>query len=214
MHAYNRKAMIAGNEMRNVGENGVGFTGETEWVDGTGGDQPRFNTVEGNLIHHIGLYNKQSVAVFHAVSCQNLIQENVFFHGPRALFNMNDDFGGDTVIKSNLFFKAMLETHDHGPYNSWDRLSFLTTVLNGTNTIDSAYNHLTANMMFSGSPFAIDTDDGSDRINCTANVIVNTPLFKVRPGGGGARPTQHVGGEGTPSVHCATLSQQPPHILH
>jgi hypothetical protein len=29
---------------------------------------------------------------------------------------MNDDFGGDTVIKSNLFFKSLLETSDHGPY--------------------------------------------------------------------------------------------------
>jgi hypothetical protein len=179
LHAYNRHAQILANEMRNIGENGVGFTGETEWVDGTGGNQPRFNNIEGNLINHLGLYTKQSCAVFSAVSCQNTIQDNVFFHGPRALFNMNDDFGGDTVIRQNLFFKSLLETSDHGPYNSWDRLPYLTTVLNGTKTIDSAYNHLTANMFFSGSPFAIDTDDGSDRVNCTSNVIVSTPLFKT-----------------------------------
>jgi hypothetical protein len=76
--------------MRNIGENGVGFTGETDWVDGTGGDQPRFNTIEGNLINHLGIYTKQSCAVFSAVSCQNTIADNVFFHGPRALFNMNE----------------------------------------------------------------------------------------------------------------------------
>ena len=29
---------------------------------------------------------------------------------------IDDDFGGDTVIKSNLFFKSLLETSDHGPY--------------------------------------------------------------------------------------------------
>lgn len=34
-------------------------------------------------------------------------------------------------------------------------------------------------MFFSGSPFAIDTDDGSDRVNCTSNVIVHQPLFKT-----------------------------------
>jgi hypothetical protein len=72
-----------------------------------------------------------------------------------------------------------LETSDHGPYNSWDRLPYLTTVLNGTKTIDSAYNHLESNMFFSGSPFSIDTDDGSDRVNCTSNVIVAQPLFKT-----------------------------------
>lgn len=52
-------------------------------------------------------------------------------------------------------------------------------MLNGTATIDSAYNHLTANLFFSGSPYAIDTDDGSDRVNCTSNVIVAQPLFKT-----------------------------------
>lgn len=112
---------------------------------------------------------------------------------------MNDDFGGNTVIQRNLFFKSLLETSDHGPYNSWDRcaphsfqdmpsvsnvrflcrLPYLTTVLNGTATIDSAYNHLTGNLFFSGSPFSIDTDDGSDRVNCTSNVIVAQPLFKT-----------------------------------
>jgi hypothetical protein len=179
LHAYNRHALVAGNEMRNIGENGVGFTGETVWVDGTGGNQPRFNVISGNLIHHLGLYTKQACAVFSAVACQNTVEGNILFHGPRALFNMNDDFGGGTVLRANLFFKALLETSDHGPYNSWDRLPYLTDVLNGSGTIDSAYNHLTANMFFSGSPYAIDTDDGSDRVNCTANVIVSTPLFKT-----------------------------------
>jgi len=179
LHAYNRYASVTANEMRNIGENGVGFTGETVWVDGTGGNQPRFNTITGNVIHHLGLYTKQACAVFSAVACQNLIEENVFFHGPRALFNMNDDFGGDTMIRRNLFFKSLLETSDHGPYNSWDRLPYLTKVKNGTATIDSAYNHLEANLFFSGSPFSIDTDDGSDLVNCTSNVIVSQPLFKT-----------------------------------
>ena len=52
---------------------------------GRGGNQPRFNRIEGNLIHHLGLYTKQSCAVFSAVSCQNTIAENVMFHGPRAV---------------------------------------------------------------------------------------------------------------------------------
>ena len=70
LHAYNRKAMVSGNEMRNIGtqtrtfrselcpcfltesavlsygsgENGVGFTGETEWVDGTVRPQHPFSS--------------------------------------------------------------------------------------------------------------------------------------------------------------------------
>ena len=65
---------------------------------------------------------------------------------------MNDGFGGDTVIEQNLFFASLLETSDHGPYNSWDRLPFLTEVEfeNGTASIGLAYNKLVANMFFSG----------------------------------------------------------------
>lgn len=73
----------------------------------------------------------------------------------------------------------MFVLNSHGPYNSWDRLPFLTTVKNGSKTIDSAYIHLTSNMFFSGSPFAIDTDDGSDGLNATSNVIISTPLLKT-----------------------------------
>ena len=44
--------------MRHIGENGVAMRGSTDWVDGRGGNQPRFNTIDGNLIHHLGLYTK------------------------------------------------------------------------------------------------------------------------------------------------------------
>ena len=80
---FNRNAVVAGNEMRHIGENGVGMRGSPHWVDGRGGDQPRFNLIEGNLIHHLGLYTKQSCAIFSAVACQNTIRNNVMFHGPR-----------------------------------------------------------------------------------------------------------------------------------
>ena len=81
---FNRFARIAGNHIRFPGENGVGLTGSTVWVDGTGGNQPRRNTIEGNLIHHVGLYTKQACAVFYATSAENVVQGNILFHGPRA----------------------------------------------------------------------------------------------------------------------------------
>lgn len=92
----------------------MAVAGTTDWADGTGGNQPRRNLIEGNLIFHVGLYTKQSCAIFNAVACQNTIRNNIMFHGPRALLNMNDGFGGNTVIERNLFFGAVLETKDHG----------------------------------------------------------------------------------------------------
>jgi hypothetical protein len=87
---FNRHALISANEMRHIGENGIGMRGSTDWVDGRKGNQPRYNEISGNIIHHLGLYTKQSCAIFSAVSCQNTISENIMFHGPRALVNMND----------------------------------------------------------------------------------------------------------------------------
>ena len=40
------------------------------------------------------LFEKQSSFYFQAKSAQNLIQDNIFFHGPRAGMNFNDGFGG------------------------------------------------------------------------------------------------------------------------
>jgi len=176
---YNRNASIANNEMRNIGENGVGLAGRTEWVDGRGGDQPRFNTITGNMIHHLGLYNKQACAIFHAVSCQNEVSKNILFHGPRALFNLNDEFGGATRVAQNLFFSAVLETQDHGPFNSWDRLPFLTDISQNGSSIVPVPTLLEQNFFFSGSEFSIDTDDGSNNIHAIRNIIVAQPLFKT-----------------------------------
>eukprot|EP01048_Picozoa_sp_COSAG05_P004245 COSAG05_NODE_222_length_13641_cov_73.452001_3_plen_94_part_00 len=82
---YNRGALISANEIRHVGDNGIGMTGTSDWVDGRGGNQPRFNTIEGNLIHHVGLYTKQSTGIFSGVSCENTVRENILYHGPRKL---------------------------------------------------------------------------------------------------------------------------------
>ena len=58
-------------EMRHIGENGVAMRGSTEWVDGRGGNQPRFNTIDGNLIHHLGLCECPSNQA--AVACDSYL---------------------------------------------------------------------------------------------------------------------------------------------
>lgn len=39
---------------------------------------------------------------------------------------MSDEFGGGHLIEGNLFFNAVRETGDHGPFNSYSRLAQLT----------------------------------------------------------------------------------------
>ena len=81
--AFNRGASVTGNHIRYPGENGVVLVGSTIWVDGRSAEQPRFNTVSSNIIHHVGLYTKQACAIFIATSCQNIFARNILFHGPR-----------------------------------------------------------------------------------------------------------------------------------
>ena len=44
-------------------------------------------------IHNVGLYVLQAPGIMHAVACQNHIDSNILFRGPRAGFNFNDHFG-------------------------------------------------------------------------------------------------------------------------
>jgi hypothetical protein len=45
--------------------------------------------------------------------------------------------------------------------------------------IELAWNHIVSNFFFSGSANAIDTDDGSDMVNASSNVIYKQPLWKT-----------------------------------
>ena len=45
--------------------------------------------------------------------------------------NANDGFGGGDEIGHNLVFSSCRESGDHGPFNSWDRQPYLTTVRTG-----------------------------------------------------------------------------------
>ena len=184
---YNRYAQVADNHIAHPGENGIGLVGKTTWVDGRDGNQPRFNTVARNTIHHVGLYTKQSCAVFVALACQNNITSNVLFASPRALVNINDGFGGGTTVARNLFFTSVQDSGDHGPFNSWDRQPFLTVVRNGTPSLVPAFNHLVQNFFFGAGSgqnlFAMDTDDGSDMYNMSRNFVYHHQLFKTDVGG-------------------------------
>lgn len=67
------------------------------------------------------------------------MEGNIFFNGPRSGININDGFGGGNVFQFNLLFNWVRETSDHvkdrlkqGPFNSWDRMPFLTEIYDGT----------------------------------------------------------------------------------
>ena len=66
LDAYNRRAAVLDSEFRWVGDTAIALWGRTEalpggdpqpagtGINGTGGNQPRFTTISGNIIHEIG----------------------------------------------------------------------------------------------------------------------------------------------------------------
>ena len=140
LSGYNREAVIQNNEFVWIGDSAIaswGYTSGTEvygfgW-DGTDGNQPRGTRIVGNFVHELGIWEKQSSFYFQAKTCQTLIQNNIFFNGPRAGINFNDGFGGGSNISENLLLNTCRESGDHGPFNSWDRqvgipLTFISNI--------------------------------------------------------------------------------------
>ena len=96
----------------------------------------------GCSAREVGLYEKQSSFYVQAKTAQSTISGNVFFNGPRAGINANDGFGGGDEISHNLVFSTCRESGDHGPFNSWDRQPFLTTVRDGTPSMRMAWREI------------------------------------------------------------------------
>jgi hypothetical protein len=163
LSGFNLNTSIVNNEFVWIGDTAIAAWGNTTQIDGTAGNFPRFTQLLGNLIHEIGHYEKQSSGWFQATSAQTTIKNNLIFNGPRAGINVNDGFGGGNEITDNLLFNECRESGDHGPFNSWDRIPYLTTINNGTPSVVPAYNDIHHNFFIGNyeSTWNIDNDDGS-----------------------------------------------------
>jgi hypothetical protein len=49
---------------------------------------------------------------------RTLIEDNVFYGGPRAHININDGLGGGHVVRRNALWGSCRESQDHGPINT------------------------------------------------------------------------------------------------
>merc|ERR1712137_1110440 len=143
-------------------------------VDGTDGNHPRHNRILRNNVREVGLYEKQSSFYMQAKTAQSTISGNVFFNGPRAGVNMNDGFGGGDELSHNLVFSACRESGDHGPFNSWDRQPYLTTIRTGEPSMQMAWRELHHNFFIDNySPQeGVDNDDGSQYYHTHDNFLV------------------------------------------
>jgi len=77
-------------------------------------------------------------------------------------------------MKGNLIANCVRESGDHGPFNSWDRVPYITDIATGKASIVPQFRELTRNFIIAtySSQEAIDTDDGSAYYNTHHNFFV------------------------------------------
>merc|ERR1711904_15047 len=143
-------------------------------VDGTDGEHPRRTTVQNCSAREVGLYDKQSSFFVQAKTAESRVLSNVFFNGPRAGINANDGFGGGDELSHNLVFSTCRESGDHGPFNSWDRQPYLTTVRTGEPSMTMQWRDIHHNFFIDNySPQEnVDNDDGSGYYHTRDNFLV------------------------------------------
>ncbi len=175
INGYNRDVAVLRNEFLQLGQNAVASWGRADGNSGLNGLYPSGTVLDGNFVHEIGHIQKQSSFYFQAETALTTIRNNIVFNIPRAAINFNDGFGGGNEMTTNLLFNTCRESSDHGAFNSWDRLPYITTVRDGTPSSVPAvnnmhHNFITANYAADGG--CLDNDDGSSYYDIHHNACV------------------------------------------
>ena len=141
VNGYNRRALIKGCHIRDAGASGVCFVGDPRAVrdplfeysqrqdltklDRTPGpksdDYPADCTVEDCLIHGIGRVERQPAGIQISMASRIVVRDTSIYDCARAGINVGDGCWGGHRIERCDVFDTVLETDDHGSFNSWGR---------------------------------------------------------------------------------------------
>jgi hypothetical protein len=208
---YNRRISIKGCYIHQSGANGIAFVGDPEAVrspvfrygpqdfsamDRTPGPKsdnyPSDCLVEDCLITMTGRDEKQTAPVHISMSHKIRVNHCSIYDVPRAGININEGTFGGHVIENSDVFNTVLETGDHGSFNSWGRDRFWTPDINQTVPevaqnpdlpfLDMLEPNIIRNSRWRcDHGWDIDLDDGSTWYSIYNNLLLNGGL-KMREG--------------------------------
>jgi len=209
---YNKNNVVKNNYIYNIGASAVAFVGnanavrspafryelfvpwnEMDYIPGPkSNDYPQYCSADGNLIHTIGTIEKQVAAVQIAMAAHIAVSHNTIYKTPRAGINIGDGCWGGHVIEFNDVFNTVLETGDHGAFNSWGRDRFwrperptidsIVAARPGIELLDVIDPVIIRNNRFQcDHGWDIDLDDGSSNYQIYNNVCLSGGL-KLREG--------------------------------
>ena len=210
---YNHRIAVRGCHIVGTGANGVAFVGDPNAVrnplfeynqrqkyrdiDKAPGpknpDYPAGCLVEDCLIHETGRVEKQTAPVQISMSMGITVRHCSIYDVPRAGINISEGTFGGHLIEFCDVFDTVLETGDHGSFNSWGRDRYwglqgvdLDTVTLGADkdlpTLDMVQpNILRNNRWRCDHGWDIDLDDGSSLYQIYNNLCLHGGL-KLREG--------------------------------
>ncbi|GLR17498.1 PDZ domain-containing protein [Portibacter lacus] len=212
VNGYNRDVKIKGNHIYNCGASAVSFVGDTSAVRspsfqygefvpfdqmdkerGPANDlYPSDCTVSDNLIYRIGRVEKQVAGVQISMAMNIHVDHNTIYDVPRAGINVSEGTWGGHLIENNDVFNTVLETSDHGAFNSWGRDRFWYPNRSITDSLvhanpempywDAVETTIIRNNRFRcDHGWDIDLDDGSTNYHIYNNLCLNGGI-KLREG--------------------------------
>lgn len=209
---YNRNSGVSGSHITNIGASAICFVGDVnavrsplfnyhhslpfDQIDRQQGPKtnnyPANCLVYDNLIHTIGLFEKQITGVELSMSKSITISHNSIYDVPRAGINVSEGTWGGHIIEYNDVFETVKETGDHGSFNSWGRDRFWHPDRDEMNRIaakkpslilaDAISTIIIRNNRFRcDRGWDIDLDDGSSNYHIYNNLCLNGGV-KLREG--------------------------------
>jgi len=141
---YNRQVHIEHNHIHDIGGNGIAFIGNPaavrsatfqynelipyEQMDMQRGpksnEYPQQCFANDNLVHSIGQVEKQVAGIVIDMASNISVTHNSIYNVPRSGINIGDGCWGGHLLAYNDVFNTVLETGDHGAFNSWGRDRF------------------------------------------------------------------------------------------
>jgi hypothetical protein len=209
---YNRKTNIIGNHIYDCGATAISFVGnpsavrspsfqynefvpfeELDTVRGPANNAyPKTGLVDDNLIYRIGRLEKQTAGVEISMAMNITVSNNSIYEVPRAGINISEGTWGGHIIEYNDVFSTVLESGDHGSFNSWGRDRFWHPNRETMDKIvaenpeipfwDAMHTTIIRNNRFRcDHGWDIDLDDGSSNYEIYNNLCLNGGI-KLREG--------------------------------
>lgn len=209
---YNRHSEVSGSHFTQIGASAICFVGDPKAVRSpsfeygeyvpyeqlehtkgpVGNNYPAQCLVYDNLIHSIGLFEKQITGVEISMAQAITVSHNSIYDTPRAGINISEGTWGGHILEFNDVFDTVKETGDHGSFNSWGRDRYwhpdygtMESIVDKDRALilaDAVRTTVIRNNRFRcDRGWDIDLDDGSSNYHIYNNLCLNGGI-KLREG--------------------------------